>query len=998
MESALRYHSRVDLSNKNSTHAQLIILTGRNKKVLEVGPATGYITEALRARGCRVTCIERDAEAAKVAAQFCERIIVGDIEKLDLESEFGDERFDAVMFGDVLEHLVDPQAVLVRTARVLASGGYVVASVPNIAHGSIRISLLRGRFSYTDIGLLDRTHLRFFTRDTLAQMFAGAGYDITTAKRILIDPLGTELELREDDVPSLLIESLRKDREAMTYQFVVKAHVAPAGSNGRSRLTAASPDLANTAVADLWRVADELKRTQEAFVLRDQAATQAAAEAAGLKRALRVRQGELEGALRRIADIENSAGWRALNRVRPVIRRLAPRGSLRFRLLRATAKTALALATARPLRWLARRVASPARRLRRPAGAGAGPALPRVNRLRVGCYGEHCWTVGGGTVHALQLLVPLTPYFDVDLLLPPGVPLRDRRWYRDNLLLDIGEIKVRHYSPGVEDTYDVWLSVWNERIWPAKTAKRFNMVFFPFVSLDGAGYTHITNGEYSARYIKESYQTDDVIIVRPCVNVDEYGTGPKEPLILHVSRFSLPSAYADKAHIMMIQAFKQLCDRGLNGWKLVLAGATLDQGEATYAGHLAKHSHGYPVEFALNLPAAELRALYGRASLYWHATGFSVKQPAAQEHFGITIIEGMASGAVPVVYNSGGPPEIITSGENGYLFDTLDELIEDTWTLATDPQHWRRLSKAARERARFFSPESVKALMLSAVSKTDKVSIIMGTHSNLPVLRRALDSIFEHTPPGYELIVVDNGSTDGTGLYLASLDYPHLKVVRNRDNQSFAAFNNQGQRHATREYILYLNDDVEVFPGWIEPLIEVLDSSPGVGAVGSRLLYPDGRVQHDGKMFKKSDLTPYHINMGGRPVPDESPIEVDALTAACLMLRRDLAGYSTDYKRGYYEDTDLCMRIKEKGFALVLHRGSVIIHYHGLSMGRDQTATEEAQKRNREIFLERWGKKLPDLVYLASDSEMAGKEIRCRPVFSPGQLGEPWPISRRLHR
>jgi hypothetical protein len=90
------------------------------------------------------------------------------------------------------------------------------------------------------------------------------------------------------------------------------------------------------------------------------------------------------------------------------------------------------------------------------------------------------------------------------------------------------------------------------------------------------------------------------------------------------------------------------------------------------------------------------------------------------------------------------------------------------------------------------------------------------------------------------------------------------------------------------------------------------------------------------------------------------------------------------------------MRIKEQGYALVLHRGSVLVHYHGLTMGRDQTATEEAQKRNREIFLERWGKKLPELVYLASDTEMEGKEIHCRPVFAPGELGEPWPVSRRL--
>ena len=77
---------------------------------------------------------------------------------------------------------------------------------------------------------------------------------------------------------------------------------------------------------------------------------------------------------------------------------------------------------------------------------------------------QFSWSVGGGTQHALELIIPLAKYFDVDLLLPPGTPLRDRAWYKENLLIDIGDIRVRHYTPGAENTYDVWLSVWNERI------------------------------------------------------------------------------------------------------------------------------------------------------------------------------------------------------------------------------------------------------------------------------------------------------------------------------------------------------------------------------------------------------------------------------------------------------------------------------------------------------------------------------------------------------
>ncbi len=713
-----------------------------------------------------------------------------------------------------------------------------------------------------------------------------------------------------------------------------------------------------------------------------------------LRRQLRAQHGELESLRRRLSDMENSPGWQFLQEVRPVIRAIAPRGSARFRILMALLRAGTAVVRGRPLRRAVRLAGRALRVVRR----GAEADEPTVRRLTVGCYGEHCWTVGGGTAHALQLLLALTPYYNVDLLIPPGAPMRDRQWYWDNLLTDIGDIRVRQYANGVEDSYDVWLSVWNEHIWPAKTLKRLNMVFFPFVSLDGSGYTHIANSNYTAAYVRERYQTDDVVVISPCIDVKEFRTGPKEPLILHVSRFALPSAFADKAHVAMIQAFKELCKRGLTGWRLVLAGSVMDEGEAAYMAHLAKHAHGFPIELKENLSAEELRDLYTRASIYWHATGYSVNEPAAQEHFGITILEAMASGAVPIVLNSGGPPEIITNDEHGYLFNTVDELVEKTREVAGQPDLWKRLSQAARQRARHFGPEGVQRLMLSTVSKTEKVSIIIGSHNNLPYLKGTVDSLLKYTPPGFELIVVDNGSSDGTGVYLASLDYPHLRTISNRTNQGFAAFNNQGQSVATRPYILYLNDDVEVTPGWLEPLIEMLDSHPKVGAVGSRLLYPDGRVQHDGKMFHHSDLTPYHINMAGRPDPDEGPVEVDALTAACLLVRRELAGFSTDYRRGYYEDTDLCMRIKEQGHALVLHRGSVFIHHHGASMGRNQAATERAQERNRQLFLKRWAAKLPSLVYLATGREMAGKKLHCQPLLPPNELAESWPLSRRLKR
>lgn len=358
MENATRYHCQVDLSNKNTSHAQLIRLTGRNKKVLEVGPATGYITEVLAQRGCNVTCIEKDPTAAELAQRFCERMIVANVEELDFEAAFGEEQFDVVLLGDVLEHLADPGAVLTKAATVLAPSGYVVASVPNVAHGSVRLALLRGEFRYSEMGLLDRSHLRFFTRETLADLFRDAGYAIKQWQDIEGDPFGNELGLREEDYPPHLAQSIRSDQDALTYQFVVKARPSRVKSRARLPQRPADQNLATPVLNDLWRVEERARQLDVVLAERDAAlaerdATLAQRDAArqegeDLRQRLRIRDEEMDSALRHLSDMENSLGWRLLNRIRPVLHRLAPPGSRRYRILVGMARRALAVKGDRP--------------------------------------------------------------------------------------------------------------------------------------------------------------------------------------------------------------------------------------------------------------------------------------------------------------------------------------------------------------------------------------------------------------------------------------------------------------------------------------------------------------------------------------------------------------------------------------------------------------------------------------------------------------------------
>jgi O-antigen biosynthesis protein len=187
------------------------------------------MSEVLRKRrGCTVTGIEIVPEAAAEAADHCDRIIVGDAEELDFDELFEEEEFDVVLFADVLEHLRDPGHVLRRVRPFLAAGGGVIASIPNVAHGSLRLALLAGTFRYQEYGLLDDTHLRFFTRESIQDLFEANGYVIGEVHRQRVE-IG-EAEIRAPEPPHVVRELLARDLEATTYQFIVRATPATEGN------------------------------------------------------------------------------------------------------------------------------------------------------------------------------------------------------------------------------------------------------------------------------------------------------------------------------------------------------------------------------------------------------------------------------------------------------------------------------------------------------------------------------------------------------------------------------------------------------------------------------------------------------------------------------------------------------------------------------------------------------------------------------------------------
>ena len=160
-----------------SSHSVVLhwLAQGRGRRLLDVGAADGLLSRHLMERDWKVTAIERDPSAAEAGRAHCELMIVAD---LDREIPALEGAFDVIVYGDVLEHLADPLRVLVALNRRLAPGGDVLISIPNVAHLWIRLCLLLGRFDYLDRGILDSTHLRFFTDRSMRALLEEAGLTV----------------------------------------------------------------------------------------------------------------------------------------------------------------------------------------------------------------------------------------------------------------------------------------------------------------------------------------------------------------------------------------------------------------------------------------------------------------------------------------------------------------------------------------------------------------------------------------------------------------------------------------------------------------------------------------------------------------------------------------------------------------------------------------------------------------------------------------------------
>lgn len=262
---------------------------------------------------------------------------------------------------------------------------------------------------------------------------------------------------------------------------------------------------------------------------------------------------------------------------------------------------------------------------------------------------------------------------------------------------------------------------------------------------------------------------------------------------------------------------------------------------------------------------------------------------------------------------------------------------------------------------------SARTLASKVHQKTETAihtSIIIPVFNKAPFTLQCLRSLEEEVDlNGVEIIVVNNASTDETERILSELN-KLVRVINNKKNEGFVDACNRGAATARGKYLVFLNNDTKVSQGWLKQLLDTVEASDSVGAVGSMFLYPDGSIQEAGAFVWRNGES-HHYGWGHSPDDKRFNFarEVDYCSAASLLIRKEvfqrLGGFDRRFAPAYYEDVDICFGVRSLGYKVVYQPMSRLVHYEGATAGADTNkGVKQFQIINRHKFVEKWGELL----------------------------------------
>jgi glycosyltransferase involved in cell wall biosynthesis len=343
--------------------------------------------------------------------------------------------------------------------------------------------------------------------------------------------------------------------------------------------------------------------------------------------------------------------------------------------------------------------------------------------MKAAVYSPYIDTLGGGERYSMCIATALVNEgYKVDV---QWKNVLMKRRLEKRFSLDLSQVNfIKDVKKG--DGYEVCFWVSDGSI-PLLHA-RFNILHFqfPFTKVNGRTLLNrmkfirinkiVCNSYFTKKFVDGEYGVKSIVIYPP-VAVDKIRPKRKKSIIVFIGRFSqLTQA---KRQDVLVDVFKKLYDSGYKDWELVLAGG-VEVGVDDYVEKLRHKAKGYPIRIMESPSFGQIKDLYGEAKIFWSASGYGAdynKYPKKVEHFGITVVEAMAGGAVPVIYDAGGHKEIVADSYNGYLWSSKEELLSYTKSLISNPKLLRKLSKQAVSDSKIYEYERFEQEFKNILSK-----------------------------------------------------------------------------------------------------------------------------------------------------------------------------------------------------------------------------------------------------------------------------------------
>jgi len=345
--------------------------------------------------------------------------------------------------------------------------------------------------------------------------------------------------------------------------------------------------------------------------------------------------------------------------------------------------------------------------------------MGKTKQVKIGIYSPYLSTLGGGEKYLLDIASGLSVNHEVFLFAPLSlkskiqsvlkVDIRKVNFLPESLIKNKNLFK--KYILLIN--YDIFIFMTDGSL-PFPAAKKNFLIIqspihIPKLTLINRfkllHWNVICYSNFMKQIIKKILGKEAEIL-SPSINVEQFinKNVKKKNIILSVGRF-FPYPH-NKKHDVLIDIFKENYDRYFRNWKLVIAGGLTEEGGKKIFDSLKMKIGTYPIEIIANIPFVQLLRLYKEAKIYWHATGYGEdvrNHPEKTEHFGITTLEAMAAGAIPLVFAAGGQRDIISDGYNGFLWNKKDELLQKTYHLMKDDKLFKRISRNAFYSAKKYS-------------------------------------------------------------------------------------------------------------------------------------------------------------------------------------------------------------------------------------------------------------------------------------------------------